>query len=83
MLQREGARKLCERECNMRSLRIELPEKLAMEVESLVEAGWFQNTDELIRMALIDFLRRHRLELTEHFMREDIEWALAQKEGAN
>jgi Arc/MetJ-type ribon-helix-helix transcriptional regulator len=66
----------------MRSLRIELPEKLAMEVESLVEAGWFQNADELIRMALMEFLRRHRLELAEHFMREDIEWALGQKKGA-
>ncbi len=67
----------------MKSLRIELPEKLAMEAESLVKAGWFQNTDELIRMALMEFLRRHRLELTEHFMIEDIKWALGQKKGAN
>lgn len=66
----------------MKSLRIELPEKLAMEVESLVEAGWFQNADELIHMALMEFLRHHRPELTEHFMREDIEWALEQKKGA-
>ncbi len=65
----------------MKSLRIELPEKLAMEVESLVKDGWFQSTDELIRMALMEFLRRHRLELMEHFMREDIQWALEQKKG--
>ncbi len=65
----------------MKSLRIELPEKLAMEVELLVKDGWFQSTDELIRMALMEFLRRHRLELMEHFMREDIQWALEQKKG--
>jgi Arc/MetJ-type ribon-helix-helix transcriptional regulator len=66
----------------MRSLQVELPDKLAGEVEALVRSGWFHSEDELIRFALGEFVRRHRLELLERFQREDIAWALQQK-GTN
>jgi hypothetical protein len=35
--------------------------------------------EEVIRAALMDFVRRNRVDLLERFMREDIEWALGQK----
>ena len=63
----------------MRSLQVELPDKLAGEVEALVRAGWFHSEDELIRLALAEFVRRHQFELLERFQREDIAWALRQK----
>lgn len=63
----------------MKSLQVELPDKLAGEVEALVQAGWFHSEDELIRLALAEFVRRHRFELLERFQREDIAWALQQK----
>ena len=55
---------------------MELPDKLAAEVEAYVRAGWFGSEAEVVRAALTDFIRRHRVELLERFMREDIEWAL-------
>ena len=63
----------------MKSVRVELPEKIADELEQLVKAGWFRSEEEAVRLALIEFLRRHRFELLERFQREDIEWALKQK----
>lgn len=48
-------------------------------MEQLVKAGWFRSEEEAVRLALIEFLRRHRFELLERFQREDIEWALKQK----
>ena len=36
----------------------------------------FGSEGEVIRAALMDFVKRHRLDLLERFMRDDIEWAL-------
>ena len=66
----------------MKSLQIELPEKLAHELDMLVQQGWFRSEEEAIRFALLEFLRRHRLELLERFQRDDIAWALRQKDAA-
>ena len=66
----------------MKALHVELPDKLAAEVEAYVRAGWFGSEAEVIRAAVTDFIRRHRLELLERFMREDIEWALKLSKAA-
>jgi len=65
----------------MKSLHVEVPEKLAVELDALVRGGWFQSEEEVVRIALIEFVRCHRFELLEKQQREDIEWAL-QQEGA-
>lgn len=62
----------------MKPIQVELPDKLAEELGLLVKAGWFRNEEEAIRQALLEFLRRHRVELLERFQREDIAWALRQ-----
>ena len=59
----------------MKALHVELPDKLAAEIEAYVRAGWFGSEAEVIRAAVTDFIRRHRIELLERFMHEDIEWA--------
>lgn len=64
----------------MQSIQIELPDKLAQELNAMVEAGWFSSEAEVVHMALLEFISRHRLELLERFQREDIAWALQQKE---
>ena len=63
----------------MKRLEVELPDKLAGELGALVQGGWFQSEGEVVRAALIEFVRRHRLELLEKQQREDIAWALRQK----
>ena len=63
----------------MKQIQIDLPEKLADQIDTLVRGGWFSNEQELIRAAILEFLRGRRLELTEEFQREDIAWALHHK----
>ena len=59
----------------MRTVKVDLPEKLAVEIENYVKGGWFSDEAEVMRVALHEFIRRHRLELIERFMQEDIQWA--------
>jgi Arc/MetJ-type ribon-helix-helix transcriptional regulator len=63
----------------MKTLEIQLPDALAERLEELVKTGWFTSEDEIGRLALAEFLGRHRFELQEQFQREDIAWALEQK----
>ncbi|MBE0425844.1 MAG: CopG family transcriptional regulator [Nitrospirae bacterium] len=65
----------------MKTVKVNLPEKLAIEVENYVKGGWFSNESEVIRVALQEFIRRHRFELIEKFMKQDIEWALKLKKA--
>jgi Arc/MetJ-type ribon-helix-helix transcriptional regulator len=62
----------------MKTLAIEVPEILANKLKGLVEAGWFASEDEIGRLALAEFVSRHRFELQEQFQRDDIAWALSQ-----
>lgn len=66
----------------MTKLAVELPDKLADEVRRYVADGWFASEEELMRVALRDFLRRNRTDLLERFHREDIAWALSQTSQA-
>ena len=63
----------------MKAVQVELPDGLAAEIEEFVKTGWFTSEAEVIRAALLDFVRRNRVDLLGRFMREDIRWALAQK----
>ena len=62
----------------MASMQIELPDQLAGAMQRLVQNGWFQTEQKIIRLALVEFIRRHQAELTEQFQLEDIAWALKQ-----
>lgn len=63
----------------MKTLEVQLPEQVAMELGALVKGGWFANENEIVRLALLEFVRRNRFALLEQFQREDIAWALQQK----
>ncbi|MBE7499993.1 MAG: hypothetical protein HS113_06715 [Verrucomicrobiales bacterium] len=60
----------------MKSLEMELPDRMAAELEGLVEAGLYPNPQEAVRHALSEFLRHHASTLAEKHQREDIAWAL-------
>jgi len=45
-------------------------------MQTLVEAGWFRDLDELMLNALRRFVESHRAELIERFIRADVEWGL-------
>lgn len=63
----------------MKTISVELPDRAAEEIDQLVRAGWFASESEAVRAAVLDFVRRNRVELLERFQREDIAWALGQK----
>jgi len=63
----------------MKTISVELPDRAAEEIDQLVRAGWFASESEAVRAAVLDFVRRNRVELLERFQREDIAWALQQK----
>lgn len=65
----------------MKTLKVEVPDQLAKEIEGLVEAGWFANAGEITRLALAEFVHHHRFQLQEQFQREDILWALSLKDA--
>ena len=67
----------------MKAIHVELPDKLAAEIEAYVRAGWFGSEAEVIRAAVADFVWRRRIELLERFMRDDIEWALKLKKAGS
>jgi Arc/MetJ-type ribon-helix-helix transcriptional regulator len=62
----------------MKTISVELPERLTEEINTLVETGWFVDETELVRAALREFIRRNRFGLAEQFQRDDIAWALQQ-----
>jgi Arc/MetJ-type ribon-helix-helix transcriptional regulator len=63
----------------MRILQVELSDKAASELDALIDSGWFTDETEIIRLALKDFVHQHKFALLEQFQREDIDWALRQK----
>lgn len=64
----------------MKTLHIELPEKLAKEVDAQVQSGRFHDPGEVVRAALRDFLASRRFELLEQHQLQDVAWAL--REGS-
>ena len=63
----------------VKSVQLKLPDPIMTEVDGLIHEGWFRDKNELVRTAVVDFVRRHRFALIEKSQREDIAWALKQK----
>jgi Arc/MetJ-type ribon-helix-helix transcriptional regulator len=64
----------------MKSVQVELSDKVIEELARLVKNGCFRSEEEAIRLAVVEFLSQRRLDLMERFEREDIAWALRQKQ---
>jgi Arc/MetJ-type ribon-helix-helix transcriptional regulator len=63
-------------EAQTATIQTDVPVRLLTEMQTLVEAGWFRDLDELMLNALRRFVESHRTELMERFIREDVEWGL-------
>jgi Arc/MetJ-type ribon-helix-helix transcriptional regulator len=66
----------------MKTLALEVPDRVAEELEKLVREGWFATEEEAVRLALAEFLQRNKLRLQEEQQMEDIRWALELKDAA-
>jgi Arc/MetJ-type ribon-helix-helix transcriptional regulator len=63
----------------MKTIEVELPDQLARELETAVASGRFENSGDVVRAALRDFLTGRRFELLEQHQLQDIAWALREK----
>ncbi len=63
----------------MKTLQIDVPDQLALEVEAAVSQGAFGDVGEVVRTALREFISGRRFELQEQQQLEDIAWALQEK----
>jgi Arc/MetJ-type ribon-helix-helix transcriptional regulator len=63
----------------VKTLALEVPDRLAEELEKLVRAGWFASEEEAVRLALAELLQRNKFRLQEEQQLEDIRWALELK----
>lgn len=67
----------------MKSLYVELPDQMEAELQNMVAAGWFASRDEVVRLAILEFLKNTKLQLMEKFQMEDIQWALDLRRKGN
>lgn len=65
----------------LKTLALKVPDRLAQEVENLVQAGWFASEEEVLRLALAEFLQRNKFRLQEEHQLEDIRWALGLRDA--
>jgi Arc/MetJ-type ribon-helix-helix transcriptional regulator len=66
----------------LKTVRVELNDKLAGELDALLRGGFFNSEEEAIRYALIRFIESREPALAERFQRDDIAWALKQKKAS-
>ena len=52
----------------MKTVVVELPDRITTEIGTLVENGWFANETEIIQTALWEFMRRNRLALAGQYL---------------
>ncbi len=62
----------------MKTIAVELPERVMEQMDVLMENGWFTDETEIVRVALWEFVQRNHFALAEQFQRADIAWALGQ-----
>lgn len=67
----------------MKTVQVELNDKLAERLDALLQDGFFNTEEEALRFALIKLIESREPMLAEHFQREDIAWAIKQKRAAS
>ena len=63
----------------METIPAKLTRKLVMEMNDLIEEGWYANKSELIRDAVRNLISRAKAERLEIAIKEDVEWGLSGK----
>ena len=53
-----------------------LTKKLEMEMDALIDEGWYASRSELIRNAVRDLIKKAKAERLEAVIKEDVQWGL-------
>jgi hypothetical protein len=60
----------------MPTLHAEVPQQLWQQAQNMVDRGWVSNLDALVSESLQRYLESHQENMTEQFIREDVEWGM-------
>jgi len=60
----------------MKTIQMEVPEKLYEKAAGLVKDGWFRNEKDIFADAIRRFLDSHQPELMEKYVLYDVNWGL-------
>jgi hypothetical protein len=58
------------------SIQADIPDQLVQQAAILIRDGWATDLDEILTDAFRRYLSSHSAELSEAFIREDVEWGL-------
>jgi hypothetical protein len=67
---------ICYADCMSTAIQAELPAELLAQARAFVKEGWATDVNELLAEALRRYLESHSSQLSETFIREDVEWGL-------
>ena len=57
-----------------------LTKKLEMEMDAIVDEGWYANRSEFIRDSIREMIRKIKAERMEAVIKEDVKWGLYGKD---
>ena len=60
----------------METVPAKLTKKLVVEMDDLIEEGWYANKSELIRDAIRELVKKQKVAQLESAIKEDIQWGL-------
>ena len=63
----------------METVPAKLTKRLVVEMDELIEDGWYANKSELIRNAVRDLISKTKAERLESAIKEDVKWGLSGK----
>ena len=60
----------------METVPAKMTKRIVVEMESLIEEGWYANKSELIRDAVRKLIKKQKLTQLESAIKEDVHWGL-------
>ncbi len=60
----------------METVPAKMTKRLILELDKLIEEGWYSNRSEAVRDAVRELVEKKRIVMLEAAVREDIEWGL-------
>jgi putative addiction module CopG family antidote len=61
---------------DMETVPAKITKRIVMEMEELIDQGWYANKSELIRDAIRELIKKQKVTQLESAIKEDIQWGL-------
>ena len=60
----------------METIPAKITKRLVVEMDKLIEDGWYANRSEFIRDAIRGTIKKNKIERLEEAIKEDVDWGL-------